>query len=196
MGLSFTNRSGKIRFYDGTAVTPQFLELDFDAGDFSGPLGIPRPEEMLKINRGSLDADMHYIMGSEEKIMEALELSFSAMLTDLTQSGYIMDWLFALSDGGTTTVNAKTMVTTKEDTQRDGVNNNPPFADAQKMTFNIEILWDGATDWGLAYSEVYVPLEQASVGEGDDAVTLSITGFIYGTIAKITAFTSGATVEV
>ncbi len=195
MGLSFTNRSGKIRFYDGTG-TPYFLELDFDAGDFSGPLGIPRPEEIIKINRGTLDADMHYIMGTEEKIMEALELSFSALLTDLVQSGYIMDWLFALSDGGTTTINAITAVTTKGTTQRDGVNNNPPFADAEKMTFDVEILWDGATDWGLAYTEVFVPLEQASVGEGDDAVTLAITGFIYGTITKITAFTAGTDIEV
>ena len=195
MGLSFTNRSGKIRLYDGTAVTPQFLEIDFDAGDFSGPLGIPRPEEILKLNRGLSDANAHYIGGSDDKIYEPMELSLSCLLTDLTQTGYIVDWLNAMNDGGTTQVNSKTLLNTKEDTNRDGTNTSPPFADSDKMCCNVEILWDGATDWGLQYNEVYFPIEQGAISEGDDAVTLAITGFVYGTVEEISVFTTGATVE-
>ena len=63
----FTNRKGKLRLYDGTG-TPFYLELDFDVGDFSGPLGIPKTEEILVLNRGQSDADAHYIEGSDEKI--------------------------------------------------------------------------------------------------------------------------------
>ena len=195
MTVSFTNRSGKMRLYDG-AGTPYYLELDFDAGDFSGPLGIPRPEEILKLNRGKSDADAHYIMGSDDKIMEPLELSFSALLTDLAVSGYLADWLRAMSDGGTTTINTNTIATTKEDSQRDGSTNSPPFADSNKFACNIEIKWDGTPDWGLKYMEVYIPLEQCSVGEGDDAVTLSITGFVYGTITELATFTAGTDITV
>ena len=79
-GKSYTNRSGKIRLYDGTA-TPFYLELDFDAGDFTGPFSTPRSEEILKLNRGTADGDAHYIEGPDDKIFEAQQLTFSAMLT-------------------------------------------------------------------------------------------------------------------
>lgn len=190
MTVSFTNRSGKMRLYDG-AGTPYYLELDFDAGDFSGPLGIPRPEEILKLNRGKSDADAHYILGGDDKVMEPMELSFSAMLTDLAVSGYLSDWLRAMSDAATTKVNLNTIATTKEDSQRDGATNSPPFADAVKLACNVEIVWDGTPDWGLKYMEVYFPLEQAALSEGDDALTMAITGFIYGTVTEIAAFTAG-----
>jgi hypothetical protein len=126
----FTNRSGKIRILDGTA-TPKFLEIDFDAADFSGPIGRARTEEILKLDRGRVTADAHYIEGPDDKIMEPLTISFGALLTDLVVTDYLLDWMEILN-GATATINGHTITSTKEDTQNDGANNNPPFADSGK----------------------------------------------------------------
>jgi len=192
MAKSYTNRSGKMRLYDGTA-TPFYLELDFDAGDFTGPLYEPLTEEILKLNRGKADSDAHYIEGPEDKIYEPVQLSFSVMLTDLSISGYFLDWIDVLN-GETTTINSNTIVTTKATTQRNGVTC-PAFADTNKLACNLEILWDEDTDRGWQYNEVFIPGDQATVTESDDGVVVAATAMWYGSIARISAFTAGATVE-
>lgn len=193
--MKFTNRKGKLRLYDGTG-TPFYLELDFDVGDFSGPLGIPKTEEILVLNRGISDADAHYIEGSDEKIMEPFPITFSAQLADNTQVVYLLDWLEAMQDGGgSPAVNSNTLVTTKEDTQRDGSNNNPAFADSTKMTCNVEYRLDGTTDICWHYNEVWFPLEEQSISESEEGVTVSLNGQCYGTVVRDTAFTSGTSVE-
>jgi len=190
----FTNRSGKIRIFDGTA-TAKYLEVDFDAADFSGPIGRPRTEELLKLDRGRVTADAHYIEGPEDKIMEPLTISFGALLTDLTVTDYLLDWLEILN-GATATINGHTITTTKEDTQNDGSNNNPPFADSGKLTCNVEIFFDGVTtDQGYQYNEVYFPLDQCTLSEGDDSIPVALSGLVYGTIGRISAFTSGDSIE-
>ena len=191
----FTNKKGKLRLYDGTA-TPFYLELDFDLGDFSGPLGIPKTEEILVLNRGNSDADAHYIEGGDDKIMEPFAITFSAFVVDKTQCKYLLDWLEAMEDGGgSPAVNSNTLVTTKEDTQRDGANNTPAFADTSKMTSNLEYLLDGATDICWHYNEVLFPLAEQSISEAEDGVTISLNGMCYGTVSRDTTFTAGATVE-
>ena len=191
----FTNKSGKIRLYDGTA-TPFFLEADFDLGDFSGPLGIPKTEEILVLDRGNANADAHYIEGADDKIMEPFPITFSAFVVDKTQCGYLLDWLEAMADGGgSPAVNSNTLVTTKEDTQRDGANNTPAFADSSKMTSNLEYKLDGGTDIVWHYNEVLFELSEQSLSEAEDGVTVSLNGMCYGTVVRDTAFTAGATVE-
>jgi len=191
----FTNKKGKIRLYDGTA-TPFYLELDFDSGDFSGPLGLPKTEEKLVLNRGNSDADAHYIEGSDEPILEPFQISFSAFIADNTQCIYLLDWLEAMSDGGgSPAVNSNTLVTTKGDTNRDGSNASPSFADSTKMTSNVEYKLDGSTDICWHYNEVYFALSEQSYSESEDGVSINLTGLCYGTIVRDTAFTSGATVE-
>jgi len=191
----FTNKKGKLRLYDGTA-TPFFLELDFDLGDFSGPLGIPKTEEILVLNRGVSDSDAHYIEGSDEAVLEPFDITFSAFVVDKTQCGYLLDWLEAMQDGGgSPAVNSNTLVTTKGSTNRDGTNTTPAFADSTKMTCNVEYLLDGSTDIAWHYNEVWFPIDQQSISEAEDGVTVSLTGKVYGTVVRDTAFTSGATVE-
>ena len=87
--MKFTNKKGKIRLYDG-AGTPYYLEIDFDAGDFSGPMGAPKLEEILVLNRGNTDSDMHYINGPDDPLMEPVQISFTAQVLDLTQIGYLL----------------------------------------------------------------------------------------------------------
>jgi len=190
-----TQRDAKIRLYDGTG-TPYYLEMDLDIGDLSGPIGQPLTEEILVLDRGNMNANAHYIEGSDEPLMAAINVTFSCFLRDDNQTIYILDWLKAGQDGGTTTVNSNTVTSTKADTQRDGATNNPAFADSNKLTFNVEYLIEtGGTDLGFKYAECFFPLDQQTIAEAEDGITLSLTGMCYGTITRLTAFTAGTSVE-
>jgi len=184
----FTNRKGKLRLYDGTA-TPYYLEIEFDKGDFSGPMGIPKTDEILVLNRGGYDAYAHYIEGSDEKVMEPSEISFSCLIEDTTITTDLLAWI----EGGGT-VSGQTVVTTKEDTQRARSVASPAFADTNKATYNVEYKLDGATDIVWHYNEVYFELSEQSFSEGEDEVSLSLKGKVYGTITRDTAFTTGTDV--
>lgn len=190
-----TLRDAKLRLYDGTG-TPYYLELDFDLGDFNGPIGAPTPEEILQLNRGKMDSLAHYIKGPDDALMAAVPVTFSVFVRDESQTVNLRNWLRAGQDGGTTQVNSNTITTTKEDTQRDGSNNNPAFADSNKLTSNVEYLITlSGTDLGLKYAEVFFPLDQQNLSEAEDGITISLNGMCYGTITDITSFTSGTDVE-
>lgn len=190
-----TSRNAKLRFYDGTG-TPYYLELDFDLEDFAGPIGIPRQEEELVLNRGTMDANAHYCKGADDKLMEPQEISASVLVRDDAQTRNIRDWLKAMNDGLTTQVNSNTLVSTQGDTQRDGANNNPTFADSNKGCSNVEYLVEcGATDYGYKYAEVWLPLAEQQLAESPEGVKLTLKGYVYGTITSITAFTAGTDVE-
>lgn len=200
--MKFTNKKGKLRWYDGTA-TPYFLEIDFDAGDFSGLLGQPKTEEILVLDRNNMTADAHYIEGGDDRIMEPVALTFSALVVDKTQCGYLLDWLEQMSNGDSAspvqsagTVNSNTLTSTKEDTQRDGSNNNPAFRDGTKMCSNWEYKLDGSTDICWHYNEIFCELSEQNLSEGEDGITISLNGLCYGTIpSRDTAFTAGTSIE-
>lgn len=191
MAEKFTNRKGKIRFYDGTG-TPFYLQLPFDAGDISFPTGRNLPEIIPVQDKGVHDANAHYIAGAEGCYLEALDVSFSALITELTASQYIEDWVAILNGETPATINSNTILTTKGGTQNDGTNDNPDFPDS-RLALDIELLFDGPTvDKGYKLAEVYIPYP--NIANGEDAVTLSFSGKIYGTITPITAFTAGTDV--
>ena len=191
----FTNRKGKIRLLDGTG-TPWHLEIDFDLGDFSGPVGIPKTDEILVLDRNQATADMHYIEGGDDKIMAPFPITFSALVVDKTQCLYLHDWIDVMNGLLSATINSNTIVTTAEDTQRDGANNNPPFADATKLLCNLQYKLDGpSTDLTFLYTEIWFPADQQSISEAEDGVTISLNGQCYGTVTRGTAWVAGSTVE-
>ena len=192
---TFTSRKGKARLYDGTG-TPFFLELDFDLGDFNGPMGVPKTEEILVLDRNQATSDMHYIEGGDDVIMAPVPITFSAFIVDKTQVIYLLDWIDIMNGGLSASLNSNTLVTTAEDTLRDGTNNNPPFADATKLLCNLEYKLDGGTDIAWHYNELWLPADQQQISEAEDGVTIALNGQCYGTIVRDAAFTtSGATVE-
>ena len=189
-----TEREAKIRFYDST-VTPFYLELDFD-GEYSGPVGQPLNEEILVLNRGTMDALAHYIKGSDEALLAPVDVSLKVFARNDAQFKNILDWIAAMNDALATLVNSNTLESTKGDTQRDGATANPTFADANKSTFNIEYLMEmGGTDLGFKLAEVWVPASEQALGESGGEIALPINGKIYGTITRITSFTAGTDVE-
>ena len=196
-----TLRKGKIRLYDG-AGTPYYLEIDHDQGDFNAPLGRPKPEEKLNLDRGLASADMVYTGGDDYKVYEPLSLSFTVKVGDATQLGYILDWMEEMNNGdsasppqSTNTINSNTLTSTKQDTQNDGANNNPAFADGSKMCCNVEYKLDLSTDIVWHFNEVYFPIDQLTLAESEDAVTVACAGLIYGTITRDSSFTSGTSLE-
>ena len=179
----YTAKEAKIRLYDGTG-TPFYLELVLDS-DMSGPLGAPKTEENLVLNRGNMDSNAHYVEGPDDPMMEPVDVTFTVLAQDTAFFGYLLDWL----EGNT--VNSNTIVTTKEDTQRDGSNNNPAFADSGKKCCNVEYKLDGDVDIVWHYNEVWFDLSQITFSEAEDGVSVSMTGKCYGTIVRDSAFTAG-----
>ncbi len=183
--MKFTNRDGEIRFYDGTA-TPWYLKILFTGGDFQAPLGPPRPQETLVLDRQRLDANACYLRGSDAALLEPLPLDFSLHVTDHAAFVHLLDWLEGKS------VNGHAMVTTKGSSQRDGATSTPAFADPAKKCLDVEYRLDGPTaDIVWKHHEVYFPLDQALLTESDGGVKVSLKGLVYGAVERAAAFTSG-----
>jgi len=190
-----TQRGAKIRLYDSTS-TPIYLELDFDLGNFTGPIGTPKTEELLQLDRGSATSDMHYIEGPDTPMMEPVPVTFGYFLQNVTQQTYLIHWLTAMNDGLSQTVNSKSLESTESDTNRDGTNANPAFADSNKSTCDVEWLSDtGGTDFGWRYNGVLFLLDQQTFAEAESDITLSLNGMCYGTITALTGFTEGTSAE-
>ncbi len=192
----FTSRDGTLRFYDSTA-TPNYIECAFDGGDLNGPLGRKRPEEKLILDKGKATANAHYIAGPDDPIFEPLPFSFTAKIVGgLAKAQYLRQMIAAMNDGGTTTVQAQTLVTTKGDSTVGGITT-PAFADSNKLTMDLELILDNdASDWGIQYQEAYIPADQCKVQIGENESVLSIAGLIFGAIdPELTAFTAGSDIS-
>jgi hypothetical protein len=190
----YIGREGLIRFYDSTA-TPYYVEFILENMDFKGPMGRPRPEETLVLNRENIDSNIHYIVTSERAIAEPVAVSFTARLDDTTLKQRLRDMIDADS-GAAWTVDGDTWVTTKGDGSLVDVDGNsttaPAFADTRKRCVNVEVLWNsGANDIGLKYIAVYFDPAQQEIAEAEDAVTVTLNGMCYEAISEITAFTAG-----
>ena len=171
-------------------VDGQYFDLVFAGMDFNGPLGRPKTEEQLVLNRGTMDANAHYIQGPHGPIHDPLEISFSCLLDTTANKDKVMEALACGNPGADRWTSAG--VTSKGTTKNDGTNFNPAFADSNKKTGNIQMLWDtdasGAVAFGLAFYETYFPDDQQSLSEGEDAITLSCKGAVYGVIERIYGF--------
>ncbi len=166
-------------------VDAQFFEVVFANMDFSGPLGRARQEEMLILNRGKADANMHFVKGPDSPIYEPLPISFSLALDDTVNKNDIQPALVCGNPGSTYWTSTGT--TAKGTTKNDGTNYNPAFADSNKKAVNIQILF-GTMGIGWAFYEVYFPEEQITIAESESDVILAAAGGCYGLIEIIHGF--------
>ena len=197
---TYTHADGQLRLLDGSA-TPFFVEMTFLNADISFPLGRPRPTETPRMNRGRIDSLSHHVAGPDR--LEPMALAFSFFLSD-TDPAY-QKWrdILGLDNPATWTVGGKTWVTAKGKTQilKGGpgartLETTPGFADPLKRAVHVEVrLVDpdsgGASHIGYRVAECYFQPDQQSYREGDDGVTISCSGEIYGDVTEITAFTAG-----
>lgn len=165
----------------------QYFEVSFAAMDFSGPLGRKLQEEILVLDRGTMSAKGHYIKGADDPLYEPIALSFSCMIDDTHNKDDIMEVMACGNPGSTYWTAAGT--TSKGTTKNDGTYDNPAFADTEKKTVNVQMLWSGATyGIGMAFYECYFPPDEITVSESEDAITLSANGGCYGVIEQIYGF--------
>ena len=191
--MLFTHKDGILRLVSGAGTTSAiayYLELLFTDANFSAPIQRKKTEERLVMDRGVQDGHGHYAQGGDDPIMEPLPLTVSCKINDTTSGvSYLDEWL----RGGV--VNLHPLGTTKGDTYNVSGVSNPPFADSAKKCSNVECLWDGSTDLGYKWYEVYFPPGEQTITEAEDGITLSLNGQVYGTIVRISGVTSGAKVK-
>jgi hypothetical protein len=114
----------------------------------------------------------------------------------MVPSGMLIDMLSGRTVGG------HTVTSTKGTTQNDGSNDNPAFLDTTKKAFNVEIKWLKGSGEDMAsasfenlvmqYNETFFDLGDQTIGEAEDAVTISLSGLCYGTVeSSASDFTAG-----
>lgn len=169
-------------------VDGQYFEIAFAAMDFSGPTGRSKTDEVLVLNRAKMDSKGHYIEGVDDKIYEPQEISFSCLIDDSHNKDIILTALACGDpDGPRWTA---TGTTSKGDTKNDGTNANPGFRETAKKAVNIQILFDETNQvpQGWAYYETFFPMDEQSLAEAEDGITLSCRGGVYGMIERIHGF--------
>ena len=190
-----TLKEARVRWYDSTA-TPKYIEFLLDPGDFNAPIGVPRQEELLKLDRNNYNANAHYILTSDAALMAPVPVSFSFPVTDAALTTDILDWITAMNDGLSTQVNSITLETTETDSQRNGSVANAAFADSNKSTCILEYVIEiGGTDLGWKYEGLWLPADQCQLTEGEEGTMISVAAQCYGTITQLTGFTAGAAVR-
>jgi len=185
--MKFTSKHGKLRICD---ATPKYLEVLFTNADITFPLNRPKCAEVLNLDRGNVDTNMSYSEGPDDPITEPLPLSFSGRIDDTSYSWMLIAALSGATVIGTTNPVVTTKATTTIKVQQTGVATKA-FSDASKVAYNVELLYDGATDEGWKLTEVYFPSEQQTITEREDGVILNMNGLIYGTCATMASFTAG-----
>jgi len=167
-------------------VDGQYFTMRFAAMDFDGPEGRALTDEILVLDRGTMNSLAHYIEGPDDPLFEILETMFSCALDDTYNKGYIFEALTCGNPNYSTWTSAGT--SSKGDTQNDGSNDNPAFADSGKKAVNVQILWEGDNPIGNAYYEVFFPEDFQRIAESETGINLSCRGGIYGVIEDIFGF--------
>jgi hypothetical protein len=165
----------------------QYFEVAFEGMNLNGPEGPPRPEEILKLDRGQLNAAGGYIQGLDDTLVAPQDLSFTATIDDTVNRTALVE---ALQCGSPAVVESWPLVgiSTKGDSQRpSGLDGTmvytPQFQDPTKKTVCVQAMWDQASGPIFRnYNEVYFDLGQITLTEAADGVNLNIKGAVYGSV--------------
>ena len=216
-GINFQGMDGEIRFIDksqagaGASGTPFGLRVTFANMDLSVPFP-PRVEETSREDRERLTVDAHYLPGSEMVLLDAGDVSFSAVLstgeTDAILQMIGVQWAGEEGTNKATWQVKGTPAAGFVSTKGRGLTGDglyiggridskgsaiklPDFGDLKKTAVDMEIGWTdraGASRYGIRIKEVYFPPDAQKVGEAVDQVTISLSGKMYGEYQRITAF--------
>jgi len=190
----FQGQDGEMRIISaGTGGTTLHLQVLFCEMDFSGPIGIPKREETLIMDRGVYSSDAHMIDHGDDPRYAPVDISFTCRLADTINTQTLNNLL-----SGSTIVSGITYTLTSWKNVEASIDGNvlPDFADTSKMAYRVEIIWDGdGTDFGLRYNEVYFPPMEQTISEGADTLTLAASGKVYGGVSAITPQAARSMVE-
>lgn len=198
---TYYGKNGELRLYDANDI---YIVVRFSDMNFTGPQGAPRPEEILRLNRGQLDANTHYVQGLDDPVVGPARLTTSFKIESGPNRDTMQKFLGTrFASGQDLTWNAgsapTTLVTTK------GTSSGRPagltgllvtlplFTDPKKVCVNLEVIWDDRTGSrvGQRYTETYFDPGAQSINEAPDMLTMNLSGDCYGQIFSITDFTVG-----
>lgn len=195
--IIFQGKDGVIYLSDnGTNGTTYYLEVLFCEMDFTGPTSRPRTEETLRMDRGNFDTNAHYTEGPDDPRYAPLPISFSCRIADTVNTRVLSDWL-----SGVTKITGTTQLySTKGKTTIDG-NTLPDFRDGEtntkgKYAYKLDVIWDGTSDLGYAYNEIYFPPGEQTITESADGLMLSANGQCYGGVTRLTGASIGGWVSI
>lgn len=204
---SYTIKIGRVRIYDGTTPTPQYIEIPFRS-TVSGPVDRPRMPEEVVLDRGRHTADTHYVLGPDTPLLQGLPFSLSFRMGDKQPNRTKLLQVISTPTAGATTKSLAGGITWRTTKGTTSIQNadplgtavftTPPFTDPGKHTVNVECLWESPVsgsgeDTGVKWAEVYFPPDR-QITEGELDVMVDLSGEIYGSISRITSFTAGTDV--
>ena len=197
--MLYQGKDGELRIIGGiyAGVTHYYQEVLFCEMDCSLPSSRPRTEESLKLNRGQMDSDAHYVEGPDDPIYAPIPVTFSARLADTYNTYALLDMISGLTQvannaGGTTTIPSWDDGPSGTTVSILG-NSLPKFADAGKTTYRLEVVWNtsaSASTLGFRLDNVYFTPGEQNLTESADGLILSCNGQIYGGVSRITDFTA------
>lgn len=179
---------GELRLIEyGISGTTYHLEILFCDMNFRGPIARPLPGEELILDRGRWDDEARHIEGSDLNRFGPINFSFNCRLADTVNTQILVDWL-----SGVTNISGTTQLYSFKGKTSIGGVTCPPFGSTtDKYAYRAEILWDGSTDLGFRYDEVWFRPQAQSLMESPNQLTLNCQGLIYGDVSRISTFTTG-----
>lgn len=198
----YIHHRGELRIYDG-AATPHYLIIPWVQPDPTFPLNRPRPEPVLRLNRGTFDSYTHFTPATDEILANPVEVTLSTWL----DNQLVDDVLAALGNPyNLATWSVGTSVFTDASGTGASILNGAGSAsiavpqndhDATHRRVHVEFLWYGAPagtrDRGWRHEECYFP-PQSQVIRGGDPVSLTMLYQCFGAMTTRTAFTTGTNV--
>ena len=194
-------RDWVVKIYDGTTPTPFTVTISF-LGNFSGPFGRLRPEEVIQVDNGVGSSLVHTTVATDANIFTNPTITLGGKLYEPTT---LQDVLVALSDpfdsatwkpGGTSVFVGVTTLGTVPNADGSDITLPPP-RDTVKLArmVNIEALGDADTDFLMKYAGVYFDPSKITWDKGEDgSSTFSAEGEVFGAITTGTAFSTGTAV--
>ena len=194
--MIFRHRDGELRIYDRqSATTGYYLTVLFTDANITFPIGRPKAEEVIVLDRGRSSNTACVALGVDNPSYDPMPFSFSSAIDDQGGTTSLLQLL-----SGATSVNGKTLFTAKGYSSLDirgSAVSTFAFKDTSKMAYNVEVLWTAGASGvshGFQIREIYFPPDQQTINEGMDFVTLNANGLIYGAVSRIMQFSSGTTV--
>lgn len=207
MTQRYFGKRGELRIYSGEtsvncAGSLAFFKVGFVNMNFTAPEGRPRPEEIPVLDRGLIDANAHHVQGLDDVIMAPQNITFTADLDDTVNRDDLRAALSNPDRNSPWTVGGVSFAANNGTSQlRNGfgslVSTPSPF-DSEHERVTLEVIWTGGTpgsnDTGRKYSEVWFSPDQVQLTESENNVQLAATGFWYGPVSHISAFSPGTEV--
>ena len=204
--MRYFGKRGELRIYSGVTSNGSagdlfFFSVAFVNMDFTGPEKRPRPEEVVVLDRNLVDGNAHHVQGSDDVIVNPVQITFTADLDDTVNRRSLRDALGNMDRRDPWTVNGVSFANTNgTSTLINGFGSTvsvpSPFDPVQDRV-DVEVVWtgstgDGSDDIGRNYDEVWFAWDQVQIRESDTAVQIAATGFCYGNISTILSFSPGS----